>query len=397
MYDLNENHEGSIDQNTDLKKPWSNKGNLRNSSANKPAICDSSRRLSPGFTLVELLVVIAIIGILVGMLLPAVQSVRAAARRTQCANNVRQIALSVHNYESAHMRFPVNQIGSGAANNFGFGKGHYSWMVPILPFIEQGNVYQQFDLRINNGDGDGYKISDSHPNATAVSTSIPTFLCPSDLPSVDNSIILGSANPAPGSYSANAGWPSYATGFNGERSTPGNFNGVIPLVHPSEKISWHGSGRVGIAQISDGTSNTALLSERLIQSGASAAAIRNGDHRLRSLHIAERFETLPDIVDQMSSSHAHVFESAHIGRSWASGSPLVAPTYMHVQTPNSFIGHYNTSMDEGDFVVAASSHHNGGVNMALADGSVRFVSDLVSREAWWAVGGRDDGRVEVLP
>ena len=98
----------------------------------------------------------------------------------------------------------------------------------------------------------------------------------------------------------------------------------------------------------------------------------------------------------MASSHTHVFESAHIGRSWSSGSPLVAPTYMHVQPPNSAIGHYATSMDEGDFVVTASSEHPGGVNMVMVDGSTRFVSDSVSQDVWWAVGGRDDGRVETL-
>ncbi len=69
---------------------------------------------------------------------------------------------------------------------------------------------------------------------------------------------------------------------------------------------------------------------------------------------------------------------------------------MHVQTPNSVIGHYNTSMEEGDFVVSASSNHSEGVNLALVDGSVRFVSDSVSREVWWAVGSRDDGRIESL-
>ena len=146
----------------------------------------------------------------------------------------------------------------------------------------------------------------------------------------------------------------------------------------------------------DGTSNTALLAERLIQTGNSAKAINEGDKRLRSLHILERYEVLAEIVDQMSSSHAHVFESAHIGRSWSSGSPLVAPTYMHVQPPNSVIGHYNTSMDEGDFVVTASSRHPSGVNLALVDGSTRFLSDTVSQEVWWALGSRADGRTESL-
>lgn len=355
-----------------------------------------NRSLS-GFTLVELLVVIAIIGILIGLLLPAVQAVRAAARRTVCANNMKQIALAVHNYESAHQRFPVNQIGPGLPNGSGgFQSGYYSWLVPILPQIEQINLYQQFDHTINNGDGDGYKVSSDHPNAVAVSTRVVTYLCPSDTPNVNNALILGSANPYPGNYVANAGWPSYASGFAGERATPGSFNGVIPLVHPSQPVSWHNGSSMGFESVVDGTSHTALISERLIQPGNSAAEIRNGDERLKSLHILERNETLSDIIDQMSSSHSHVFQSAHLGRSWSSGSPLVAPTYMHVQTPNSPIGHYNSSIDEGDFVIAPSSNHTRGVNLTMVDGSVRFVSNTVSREVWWAVGGRNDGRTESI-
>ena len=348
------------------------------------------------FTLVELLVVIAIIGILIAMLLPAVQSVRAAARRTTCANNIRQIALAVHNYESTHERFPVNLIGPGAPDGSGgFATGNYSWLVPILPQIEQDNIYKQINYAINNGDGDGYKISLSHHNAPAAGKKIPVFLCPSDQPRLNNEIILGSSNPAPTSYAGNAGWPSYATGFDGERRTPGRHNGAIPLWHPSSPVSWH-LEKIGFQLFTDGTSNTALLAERLIQSGNSALSINNGDDRLRSLHILERYEPLAEIVDQMASSHAHVFESAHIGRSWSSGTPLVAPTYMHVQRPNSVIGHYSSSMDEGDFVVGASSRHTGGANIALVDGSVQFVSDNVSLEVWWATGSRDDGHAKVL-
>lgn len=355
-----------------------------------------TRRSEAAFTLVELLVVIAIIGILIGMLLPAVQQVRAAARRVTCANNIRQIALAVHNYESAHSRFPVNQIGPGVPNGVGgYESGFYSWLVPILPQLEQGNLYQAFDLTVNNGDGNGYLMSDTHFNAAAANTVVPAFICPANSPSLNNAALLGSANPAPSNYVGNAGWPSYATGFNGERGIAASYNGAIPLVHPSRPVRWHVE-KIGMFSFTDGTSNTALLSERLVQSGNSVTEIRNSDQRLRSLHILERDETLPEIVEQMSSSHTHVFQSAHIGRSWSSGSPLMAPTYMHVQTPNTVMGHYNTSMDEGDFVVTASSQHPNGVNLALVDGSVRFVSDDISNEVWWAVGGRDDGRVETL-
>lgn len=350
-----------------------------------------------GFTLVELLVVIATIGVLVGLLLPAVQAAREAARRMQCSNNLKQLSLAVHNFESARKRFPVNQIGPGKADmSGGYSSGYFSWIVPILPFFEQGNLYSQFDLLTNNGDGNSYKVSSSHPHAAAVASRIETLLCPSGTPSFNNAVILGSANPAPSNYTANAGWPSYSQGYAGERSAPGTFNGVIPLHNPSSVVGWHGSNHLGFASVTDGTSNTVLLSERLVQTGNSAAAINAGDKRLRSLHILERYETQPQIVRQMSSSHAHVFQSAHIGRSWASGSPLVAPTHMHVQTPNSVIGHYNTSMDEGDFVITPSSQHTGGVNVALVDGSIHFVSDNVDSEVWWAVGARNDGRSETL-
>jgi len=354
---------------------------------------NSTNRFRSGFTLVELLVVIAIIGILIGMLLPAVQAVRSTARRTTCANKMRQLGLAIHNYESANMLFPVNQVGPGMSDGSGgFQAGYYSWLVPLLPFVEQDNVHNQFDLSINNGDGDDFTISDTHPNAIAAATSLDVLLCPSDEASDDNTY-MGTCNPGSSNYAGNIGWPSTTSGFSGERSV-GTYSGVIPLEHPSRTIAWHQS-KIGFGDISDGTSNTSMISERIIQTGTTILEVRTGDPRLGSRHIipsgAEALSSLAGKLER--STDQHVLESAFAGRSWSSGYSLTAPTFVHILGPNAVAGHFSTSKIEGDNLVSPSSRHTGGVNLVRVDASVSFVSDDIDRAAWWALGARDDGRV----
>ncbi len=349
-----------------------------------------------GFTLVELLVVIAIIGVLMGLLLPAVQMAREASRRATCSNNLRQLGLAVFNYESARRKLPVNQLGPGAAKSGGgYQSGYYSWLVPLLPYLEQTNVYDRFDRSIHNGDGNGHRISTAHPNALAAATVINTFLCPSDTPG--NNSVMGTSNPASSSYAGNAGWPTYSTGVTGERATPGRYNGAIPVVDPATPRVWHGSPNLSWQDFTDGSSNTALIAERLIQTATSAATVNAGDQRLKSHHVLERFETLEQTVASLTSSHTHVFQSSHIGRSWSSGWAFAGPVYYHVVSPNGKIGHYSSTPAYGDiFLITSSSRHPGGANMALADGSTRFVSDEVTPVVWWAAGGRNDGRPESI-
>lgn len=360
----------------------------------------NKNRIRRGFTLVELLVVIAIIGILIGMLLPAVQSVREAARRISCSNNMRQIGLAVLNYESATGEFPVNQVGPGRPLNSTseFGSGYYSWLVPILPYVEQNNVFDLVNHDINNGDSNTYWMSENHPNAEAAGTLIDIFLCPSDYSVMMSQEFMGPANPAPDNYAGNAGWPSVASGFNGERNVPGRFNGIIPLVNPSENVEWHDS-KVSIGDVYDGTSNTAMVTERLIQNGLDPDGVEFYDPRLASWHIFEPGGvgfTLGQIPAAIAGSHVDTFESAHIGRAWMSGFALTAPTYMHVTTPNTQMGHFNSSRSEGNFAVVPSSRHTGGVNMVSVDGSTRFVQDSIDQQTWWTIGARNDGRVTNL-
>ncbi|MFM7740817.1 MAG: DUF1559 domain-containing protein, partial [Planctomycetota bacterium] len=282
-------------------------------------------------------------------------------------------------------------------------EGYYSWMARILPQVEQQNLFDSINFRINmssnvSGTG-GYNpssalIESTHPNAAAAATPVPVFLCPSDVARHDN-LVMGTANPASSNYTANAGWPSWANGYNGERPVRGRFNGAISLVHPSATVAWHQNGRVGSGFLRDGTSNTALLSERLIQVGNTIPDIRNYDRRLLSYHVSETARTLADIDYRCDAarSHADIVYSAYLGRAWILGWPLSGNTYMHLKRPNTSCGHFSNSAADGDFMVGASSRHPGGVAMTFADGSTRFVTNTVDPNIWFAIGSANAGEV----
>ncbi len=202
------------------------------------------------FTLIELLVVIAIIGVLVGMLLPAVQQVREAARRTECSNKMRQLTLACHNYESAFKCYPP---GAGSFNGANTGISTHAF---LLPFIEQTNLYDTVDFKVGYNDPN---------NDAAEQQQVSTFLCPSNLDQLPST--LGGRN----NYYCNAGVQIIFSGIPG--ANPGDTNYGMP---PSDGIFFNDS-KIKVRDIIDGTSNTAMFSERITGDGSNSVSTPKSD------------------------------------------------------------------------------------------------------------------------
>jgi prepilin-type N-terminal cleavage/methylation domain-containing protein/prepilin-type processing-associated H-X9-DG protein len=352
------------------------------------------------FTLVELLVVIAIIGILIGLLLPAVNSAREAARGVQCKNNLRQIALGLISYEASRGHFPLSQVASGPDRGEGCEPGFYSWTVQILPVIEEDSLFRsidfQSDLANQCNDGEDGTLDASHPNARAAATVVSTLLCPSDGHTGRNQEVMGSANPASSNYAANAGWPRLATGIDGERKTPGKPNGLIAVVNPrkaAESGASAGQRPVRAREVRDGLSKTTAVAERRIQRGNTRDEVMRGPEATKSYHVTEQPRTLQAMAERCRPeiSHADLNYSAHVGRSWISGWAVTGATFLHLMTPNSNHCHFSHAATTGDFAVTPSSLHPGGVNVAYADGHAEFITDGVEPRLWWAAGSRNGG------
>ena len=238
-----------------------------------------TRRL--GFTLIELLVVIAIIAILIGLLLPAVQKVREAAARMACSNNIKQLGLGLHNYESANSKFPpASQVpwgrpGGDDCHMDYTGQFGPNWAVLILPYIEQNALYTQ--ANVMSFPGVAFAVNGTTPSGVnqswrvVVGTNIKTFLCPSDSSNqvpYFNSSVPGATNGwARGNYGVTAGYDDYDHVAGGVTfaSSKGQVSGANGLVSSPVMSSNYGCK---ITDISDGTSNTAMVGE--LRTGLSA-------------------------------------------------------------------------------------------------------------------------------
>ncbi|MFN9268053.1 MAG: DUF1559 domain-containing protein [Planctomycetaceae bacterium] len=319
----------------------------------------STRR---AFTLIELLVVIAIIGILVALLLPAVQQAREAARRTQCKNNLKQYGLALHNYHDTFGKFPGAggwALGRRDWNWENETAPHISWQVRVLPYMDQAPLYNQLNM------AQMYQDRATLSDGTITWTKqVPYARCPSD-----------DSNEREWSTLVQSSY----TGSLGSQSTPSANGSCEPYEINAEvyKQAGHGNfwtkeqisgmfsrmvgGELSIADISDGTSNTIAVGEIMAKCN---------DHKAGWWH-----------YNGMSSAHASTV------------TPINEMTTCERVNPAKITNTACTNQNNWNYSWAFRSNHTGGAHFLLADGTVRFFSENINMQTYQRLGGRRDGRV----
>jgi len=372
-------------------------------------------RRRSGFTLIELLVVIAIIAVLIALLLPAVQSAREAARRAQCINNLKQLGLAVHNYNSTNNCLPL-QTMYPASELISWGWS-YGWGLALLPNIEQSTMFNAFNFSTGLFGNSSTPNFASLGNTTVAYLQLSTLICPSDGTRLRPQAPYGATN-----YVGNQGGPGALSAFTGT-VVPQPGNPAIPGSpgDPHNGGYWiqgwgdaQNMGPIGLENVRDGTSNTALFSERLLGINGGPAVLRSSPDFKRAVYngtVGVSFHPAGGATANLAfiqgcmaipGTKASV-TSAGSGGYWMASYPwhIVINEYLHNGTPNSancqnpseYFGASWLTYVGPTGSAPPSSNHPGGVNVAFTDGSVRFVKDSVGLQTWWALGTRAGGEV----
>jgi len=339
-------------------------------------------RRTRGFTLVELLVVIAIIGVLIALLLPAIQAAREAARRNQCTNKLHQLGTAVHNYEGAHKRLPY-----GKSPAYPTAKPYARWSLhsKILPYLEETNLYEaiNFDFAPETPGMAGvvnFMPPSQNPgaeNRVVCRKRIETFLCPSDLEVSDPDW------PGQNNYVGNAG--NWLCDRSDAQPAPSDNS-------PTELATgvFYYLSKVRFGQITDGLSKTVFFSEKIRGQGTpdptSDMFVMPHQTSLDACY------TTCTNIDPLTATPL----TSKQGYSWVMGEQCCT-LYTHVGTPNSHTcggTGFPGTMTNMAMMVSPNSRHAGGVNCVMGDNSVHFVSDEINLLTWRKLGTRAGGEID---
>ena len=336
------------------------------------------QRLSrPGFTLIELLVVISIIGVLMALLIPGVQAAREAARRIQCTNNLKQLGLGIHNYESTYGVLPPQQALTFAGGSVVW-KSSWGVTSRIAPFLELGTLYNAVN----------YTNKTSDPsNVTAVSVTLEVLICPSEVNS-DAFSLTNSAGATTTYGVSNYGWCEGDWYVFGGAGTVANRSAFGP--NQSRRLS----------SFTDGLSQSLLAAEvKTYQQafhdckGVPMAALASPGARPDPATVLSTISGAAPLC-KMALGHTRWCN----GNSFYDGFTTALPPNTVALAGSSLVDSDLTSIDEDDggptyAAVTARSHHPGGVNTLLADGSVRFINSAINWPTWRALGTIGGGEV----